>query len=119
MVYAALVMVIIKILLDLFIYVINRINQHENEKLNSYGTSCKFFHEKDNKDVCTNILFKQKMSNGVCPRDQCLGFNTGKAKNADNTAFVNVPWLFSLKKIIDLFPEFAAALLALNEILIK
>lgn len=112
-------MAIIKILLDLFIYVINVINQHESEKLNSFGTSCIFFQEKDNKDVCTNILFKQKMRNGVCPREQCWGFNTGKAKIGDNTAFVNTPWLFSIKKIVDLFPEFAAALLALNEILLK
>lgn len=117
MAYLAFGMAIVKILLDLIIYVISKINQHESEILNSDGVGCKFFQSKSTGDVCTNILFKQNMNNGMCPREQCWGFNTGMSKIDDNTPFVNIPWLFTLKKIVDLFPEFAAALLALNEIL--
>lgn len=96
-----------------------KINVYHSEQANSDEASCIFCHELEGKDVCVNILFKRKMKKNICPREKCLGFNTKQSKIDEDTALVNIPWLLSIKKAVDLFPEFAAALLALNEILSK
>lgn len=119
MAYIALIMVIIKILLAFFAFVIKKANYYSSEHLNSDEASCVFCQKKDNSDFCTNVLFKWKLKKNICPREKCWGFNTGQAKIDENVAFVNVPWLLTVKKVVDLFPELAAALLALNEILSK
>lgn len=119
MAYIALIMTIIKILLDLTIFIVKKINQRTSQTLNSEGVSCKYFHRKSEKNVCAHTVFKKNLKNDICPRERCKGFNTGKAVVNDNTEIINSPQLLILKKIIDLFPEFAAALLALNAILMN
>lgn len=55
----ALVMVIIKILLECVIFVINQINHQEKEKQISEGVTCIYYYEKEKKGKCSNILFKK------------------------------------------------------------
>ncbi len=117
MAYAALIMAIIKILFDLFIFIINKINQHENIMQKSKGKLCVYYIETDKRGKCSNILFKRKMANGKCPRENCHGFNIGNTEISNEMLFINIPWLTIVKRIIDLFPEFAAALLALNQLM--
>lgn len=116
MTYAALIMAAIKILIDLFIFIVQTFNQHESDCANASGLSCKYCQQQDGLDKCTNLLFKRKMDGGVCPRETCWGFNIGNSKVDDSTPLISASWFLCMKKIIDLFPEFAAALLALNEI---
>lgn len=113
----ALSLTIIKILLDLGIYIIKQMNQKEIMLHNSEGKSCLYLQKNEKGDVCSNILFKKKMLNGICPRQKCYGFNTNI--KIDNIAILNSSLFFAVKKIIDLFPEFAITLLAINEILSK
>lgn len=116
MVYVALIMAVIKILLDFLIFCLKTFNSHEIDCATADGTSCKYCTEQDGKDKCTNILFRRKMIRGPCPRKKCWGFNTGKPIVNESTPLISAPGFLCAKKIIDLFPEFAAALLALNEI---
>lgn len=119
MAVTALVMVVIKILLEMFLFIIKKINQRKILSLISEGAYCKFLKKKNGINVCTNRLFYRKMKNGLCPRQKCGGFTTGDTEMDDNIEVINHPLFLVLKKTVDLFPEFAAALLALNEILIK
>ena len=116
MVIIALIMAIVKILLDLFLFIIKIINQRKYHLLNSDGVGCIYLQKKDNKNICANIICHRKMIEGICPRQKCYGFVTGKVGIAD-IEVINYPPFKILKKIVDLFPEFAAALLALNEII--
>lgn len=115
--YIAFIMIVIKMTVDFFVFVIKKINCRRMEELNSDEASCIHCQLKDDIYTCTHILFKWKMNKNICPRKKCWGFNTGQSKVDDNTTLVNVPWLLAIKKAVDLFPEFAAALLALNEII--
>lgn len=117
MAFIALILTIIKILLDFIIYTINRINQREIMLLSSEGESCLYLQKSENGNTCSNILFKHRMSTGICPRQKCWGFNINI--NTNDVAIVNSSLLYSLKKIVDLFPEFSVAILALNEIIFR
>lgn len=118
MAWIAFIMVIIKILFDIIIFIIKKVNQREVILLNAEGVRCKHLQKTDVTYVCTNFLFKRKMLNGVCPREKCLGFYMGQMSNDDNE-IINSSVFFFCKKVIDSFPEIAAALLALNEIISK
>lgn len=108
----------IKLLFNLIIFVIKTINSRESDRINGKGKNCKYCQKGSiGKDICVHILFRHKMQDGVCPREKCGGFNSGNSLIDDNTAVTNIPWLLSIKKFVDLFPEFAVALLALNEII--
>ena len=109
----ALILAIIKIILDLVIYIIKRSNQKEVILHNAEGKSCLYLCD----NICSNVIFKRKMSNGICPRQNCRGFNIDISIN--DKEITNSSVLLSIKKIIDMFPEFAATLLAINELLNK
>lgn len=119
MAWIAFIMVIIKILFDIIIFIIKKVNQREVILLNAEGIRCKHLQKTDGTYVCTNFIFKRKMLNGVCPREKCLGFYMDQMSNDDNIEVINSSVFFFLKKVIDSFPEIAAALLALNEIISK
>ncbi len=111
----ALILTIIKILLDLIIYIVKQISLKEIMVSSSEGKSCLFLQKKENNNTCLNFLFRKNLSNGICPRQKCSGFiiNT----EIGDIAIINSALFLTIKKIIDLFPEIAVALLALNEIL--
>lgn len=113
----ALILTIIKLLLDLFIYVIKQISLKKIMISSSEGKSCIYLQKNENNDICSNILFEKNMLNGICPRQKCLGFKINT--EVDDIAIINSTVFLTIKKIIDLFPEIAVALLALNEILFK
>lgn len=117
MAHAALVMSIIKIALDLFVFYLKRKNQTERHKHLGGGKSCLNLIKGSQKDVCTNVLFKHKCKNGICPREQCAGFVTELNPEDYSNALLVSPLFLTLKKCIDVFPELAAALLALSLIL--
>lgn len=117
MVTIALFLSIIKILLDLFIFIVKKQTQKEIIRVNAEGKSCRYLKKAESEKICTHFLFKRKMKSGICPRQQCNGFDTGDNEDINDFEIINSPIFHSIKKTIDLFPEFAATLLALNEIL--
>ena len=116
MAIAALILIIFKILFELTIYIIKMLNQKEKTLNDSEGKVCQYLQKKEDKNICTNILCKRNIKIGICPRHKCWGFSIGQTKIDDDIEILNSPYFLSLKKIIDFFPEIAAALLAINEI---
>lgn len=116
MAYIALIMTLIKILLDFSMFVVKKKNHKERQRVNSEGVGCKHLQKKGSENICTNSLFKKKMENGICPRTGCGGFISMDGNFDNDLEVISSPLLLSLKKIVDLFPEFAVALLALSEL---
>lgn len=114
MVYVALGMTLIKILFDLVVFAIKKINQHKKIMSTSPGVDCSHQSKNDGINVCTNPVYSRKMKDGFCPRTKCNGFTT---KESYDVAIINSPAMLITLKIVNMFPEFAAALLALNEII--
>ena len=117
MTYIALIMTVVKLLLDLTIYILKSYNQHKSNSVNTHGLSCKYCQIQDGHTICVNLLFKRNMQGEICPRQRCWGFNTGNSSIDNDTPLISAPGFLLTKKIVDIFPELAVALLALNEIL--
>lgn len=117
MVTIALILSIVKILLDLFLFIVKKQTQKEINKVDAEGKNCRYLKKSEREKICTHFLFKRNMNSGICPRQQCNGFDTGNNEDINDYEIINTPIFHFIKKTIDLFPEFAATLLALNEIL--
>ena len=67
MAYIAFGMVVVKLLLDLSVFLVKKINVYHSEQANSDEASCIFCHELEGKDVCVNILFSMKNEEKYMP----------------------------------------------------
>lgn len=114
MAYAALILSLIKALLDLAIYSIKRINQKTRQRKTAEGKRCLSLIKGKEYDECTNIIFRRKCKKGNCAREKCLGFTTESYSDERFDPILSSPILLTIKRIIDVFPELAAILIALS-----